>query len=194
MPKPRRVHRATIDIFNRELDRAVHGWTASETDLTSDEVRALSLAQKLAASDFSGGSAIQPALRNRLAQRSTHSKGRMIIRNHLTLFREGHALGGLGMAALLVLVLAFGLLSPQHVSATPVLNTLDASASLLVQPAIPHTRMASHNQGFYPKPVPTPVAMPVLVENSTSSLEGTPARAAPSLGEQFPIITTTISK
>jgi hypothetical protein len=194
IPKPRRVRHTAIDIFNRELDRALHAWTVSDTHLSSAEARALKLAQRLTATDFSGSSVIQQSLRSRLAERSTRFTGKLTLRNRFLLFRQGHALGSLGMAALLVLVFAVGLLSSQHVSATPVLNTLSVSTAQLVQPPISNTMPASYNQDIHPKPVPTPIALPVLAGNSTISPERTPARADSSLGAQFPIITTTISK
>ena len=194
MNKPVGDCQTPVDVFNRDLERIIRGGAVPENDLSPEEVRALQLAQNLVTADFSGSSTIRQSLRRRFSERSFRYPTRFINLNSLFLFREGRSLAGFGMAVLLAFFLVFGLLSPQHVSATPAYTTLAASAALPDQPAVSLTVAAAHNQDFYPRPVPTPLAMSASIGQSTTLPERTPVLTDPSLGKQFPIITTTISK
>jgi hypothetical protein len=194
MNKPMRANQMPVEVFNRELDRVIRGGTVPRNDLPPEEARVLQLAQNLAANDFSGNSAIQQSLRRRFSERSSRYPARFFSLSSLFLFREVRSLVGFGMAVLLVFLLVFGTLSPQHVSATPTYPSMAASAALPDQPAVSLTMAASHNQDFYPRPVPTPQVMSASIGPSTTLPERTPELTEPSLGNQFPIITTTISK
>jgi len=194
MNKPVCANQTPVEVFNRELDRIIRGGAVPENDLSSEEARVLQLAQNLVTADFSGSSTIRQSLRRRFSERSSRYPARFSRLNSLFIFREGRSLAGFGMAVLLAFLLVFGLLSPQHVSATPAYTTMAASAVLPDQPAVSLTVAASHNQDFYPRPVPTPLAMSASTGQSTTSPERTPVLTDPSLGNQFPIITTTISK
>jgi hypothetical protein len=194
MNKPERTNQTPVEVFNRELDRVIRGGAVPGNDLSPEEARALQLAQKLATLDFSGSSTIRQSLRRRLSEHTSRSPARFSSLYRLFFNREGHSLAGFGVAVLLAFLLVFGLLSPQHVSATPTYSTLPVSAALPDHPAVSLTVSASHNQGFYPRPVPTPLAMSVSTGQSTTSPERTPILTGPSAGNQFPVITTTNSK
>jgi hypothetical protein len=194
MNKPMRARPTQVEVFNRELDQIIRGGAASGENYSPEEARALQLAQNLVTADFSGGSAIRQSLRRRFSERSSRSCARFFSLSDLFLFREGRSLAGFGMAVLLAFLLVFGLLSPQHVSATPTYPSMAASAALPDQPVVSLTVAASHNQYIYPRPVPTPLAMSASIGQSTTLPERTPVLTDPSLVNQFPIITTTISK
>jgi hypothetical protein len=194
MNRPVRVRQTPVEIFNREVDRVVRGGADTGNNIPPEEARALKLARDLAAIDFSASSAIRQSLRARFTERSARYPSDITSPHRVLLFRQGHTLAGIGVAALMVLVFVVGLLSPQHVSATPVFTTAAASAALSDQPAVSLTVAVLHNQNFYPKPVPTPMAMSASTVQSTTSPEHTPVRVDQYLGNQFPIITTTISK
>ena len=194
MNKPMRARPTKVEVFNRELDQIIRGGAASGEYYSPEEARALQLAQNLATADFSGGSAIRQSLRRRFSERSSRSCPRFFSLSNLLLFREGRSLAGFGIAVLLAFLLVFGLLSPQHVSATPTYPAMAASAVLPDQPAVSFTVAASHNQDFIPRPVPTPLAMSAYSGQSTTLPERTPVLTGSSVVNQFPIITTTISK
>jgi hypothetical protein len=103
-------------------------------------------------------------------------------------------LAGTLIAALLAFVWMFGLSTPQHALATPAYTTLAVSVDLWVKPAVSLTIAGAHNQDIYPKPVPTPMAMSGSTSQSINLTVSTPMRNNSTLGQQFPIITTTISK
>jgi hypothetical protein len=194
MNKPVYANQTPVEVFNRELDRVIHGGTVPGNDLPPEEARALHLAQNLVTVDFSGSSTIRQSLRRRFSGRSSRYPARFYHLNSLFLFRESRSLAGFSMTVLLAFLLVFGLLSPQHVSATPAYTTMAASAALPGQPAVSLTVVVSHNQDFHPRPVPTPLAISVSTGQSTTLPERTPVLTDPSLGNQFPIITTTVSK
>jgi hypothetical protein len=194
MNKPQHARLTQVEVFNQELDQIIRGAAASGENYSPEEARALQLAQNLVTVDFSGGSAIRQSLRRKFSERSTRSCAGFFNLSNLLLFREGRSLAGFGMAVLLAFLLVFGLLSPQHVSATPAYPTIPASAALPGQPAVSLKVAASHNQDFYPRPVPIPLAMSASTGQSTTLPERTPVLMSPSLVNQFPIITTTISK
>jgi hypothetical protein len=194
MNKPACTNQTLVEVFNREVDRVIRGGTDSGNDLPPEEVGALQLAQNLATVDFSGSSTMRQLLRRRFSERTSQYPARFSHLNSHFLFREGRSLAGFGMTVLLALLLVFRVLSPQHVSATPANTTRAASAALPNQPAVSLTVAASQNQDFYPRPVPTPLAMSASPGQPTTLPERTPVLTDPSLGNQFPIITTTISK
>ena len=119
MNKSMRARPTQVEVFNRELDQIIRGGAVSGENHSPDEARALQLAQNLAMTDFSDGSAIQQSLRRRFSEHSSRSHARFYSLSNLLLFREGRSLAGFGIAVLLAFLLVFGLLSPQHVSATP---------------------------------------------------------------------------
>jgi hypothetical protein len=194
MNKPVRSNQTPVEVFNREVDQVIHGGAVPGNDLPPEEARALQLVQNLVTADFSGSSNIRQSLRRRFSERSSRYPARFSRLNSLFLFGESRSLAGFGMTVLLGFLLVFGLLSPQHVSATPSYTTMAASAALPDQPAVSLTVAVSHNQDFHPRPVPTPLAMSASTGQSSTLPERTPVLTDPSLGNQFPIITTTISK
>jgi len=194
MNKPVCGKQTPVQVFNRELDRVICGGTITENDLSPAEMRALQLAQNLVKADFSDSSSIRQSLRRRFSEQPSRYPARVSRLSSFFLFREGRSLVGFGMAVLLAFLLVFGVLSPQHVSATPVYPTMAASAALPDQPAVSLTVAAAHCHDFYPRPVPTPLAISPSTGHITTSPERTPVLTDPSLGNQFPIITTTISK
>jgi hypothetical protein len=194
MNKPARANQTPVEVFNQEVDRVIRGGEVTGNDLPPEELRALQLAQNLITADFSVSSTMRQLLRRRFSERTSQYPARFSHLNSLFLYREGRSLAGFGLAVLLAFLFVFGLLSPQHVSATPAYPNIAASAILPDQPAVSLTVAASHNKDFYPKPVPTPLAMSASTGQLTTLPERTPVLTDPSLGNQFPIITTTISK
>jgi hypothetical protein len=183
-----------VNDFNRELDRAARGAVNTSDDITPQDERALKLARILATADFSGSSAIRQSLRRSLAERSAPQPILQTRLNRFILFRDGRALAGTGIAVLLVFVWVFGLLAPQRVSATPAYTTLAATGALPGSPSVTFTVAVTHNQDIIPKPVPTPMAISVSTGHSATLPLSTPIRTLLPLGDQFPIVTTTISK
>jgi len=189
--RPVNARQALVDNFNRELEFITRGGAFSENDLPPEDIRALRLAQKLAAVDFSSNSIIQGSLRHRLAERSTHYTTKITGLSRIFLFRQGRAWMSLGVTALLAFILVFGLLSAQQASATPAYHHLAVQPGM---PAVSLTVAASHSQNLVPRPVPTPIALYASPVQPAASPERTPKSTDPFLGSQFPIITTTISK
>jgi hypothetical protein len=183
-----------VEVFNRELERLVRGGVVIEDDLTPDDQRALDVAQNLAVIDFSRKSAVRQILRRHLAERSLRYANRSAGFNRYLRTLDGRVLAGTLIAALLAFVWMFGLSTPRYALATPAYTTMAVSADLWVKPAVSLTIAAAHNQDIYPKPVPTPMAMSGSTSQSINLTVSTPMRNNSSLGQQFPIITTTISK
>jgi hypothetical protein len=183
-----------VEIFNRELERLVRGGEVINDDFSSENRRALEVAQNLAAIDFSSKCAFRQILRRHLMERALRFTNRNTSINYYNRIPDGRMLAGTLIAALLVFVSIFGLLAPQQASATPAYTTVAASSDLLVRPAVSLTVSVLHNQNFYPKPVPTPMAMSPVAFQSNNSTVSTPMRNNSQLGQQYPIITTTISK
>jgi hypothetical protein len=194
MNKLKRVQPMNVDVFNQELDRALQGGEVLGNNIPHDDERALKLAQYMAGIDFSESSTIQHSLRLTLSEHFIHYPRRNSFVNRVRYFHEGRALAGVGTVVLLVFIILYGLLSPQQVTATPIYNIQTASAALPMQSAISLTSSVSHSQEIYPRPVPTPIAMPAYTTLSSTMPESTPVQTDPPLGTQFPIITTTISK
>ena len=194
MNKPVRTHQTPVEVFNQELDRVIRGGADPGNVQSPEEIRSLQLARDLVRADFSDSSTIRQSLRRRFSEGSCRYPTRFSSLKSLFLFREGRSLAGFGMAVLLTFILVFGLLSPQQVPATPAYTTTAASAALPDQPAVSLTIAASHHQDFYPRPVPTPLAISASAGFSTAMPERTPVLTDPSLGNQFPIIATTNTK
>ena len=194
MNQPESAPQMSVDAFNRELDRVLRGGAASGNNMSPEDARAFQLAQNLGNVDMSGSSALRQSLRHRFSERSSRYPTRLTSLYRLFLFREGRSLAGLGLAVLLAFLVFFGLLSPQHASATPTYNLLPVSASMPDHPAVSLTVAASHYHDFYPRPVPTPLAMYASSGQSSTLPERTPVLTDLPLGSQFPVITTTTSK
>jgi len=194
MNKHSRIRQTPVESFNHELDRLIRGGEVSRDDFSPEDQRALKLAQYLVTTDFSANSAIQQPLRRRLAECSTRYP---VLNNGLKrfiLFRDGRTLAWTGIAVLLLFAWTFGLIAPQHASATPAYTTVAASAILPEKSTGPLTVAVSHNHDLFPKPVPTPVAMSASAVHSATQPVRTPLRVNLRLGNQFPIVTTTNSK
>jgi hypothetical protein len=194
MNKLKCVQPTKVDVFNHELDRVLQGGEVLGNNTPRDDERALKLAQYMAGIDFSDSSTIQRSLRRTLSERFIQYPRRNSFANRVRYFHEGRALAGISTVVLLVFVILYGLFPPHHVTATPIYDMLTTSAALPMQSAISLTSSASHSQEIYPRPVPTPIAMPTDTTLSSTMPESTPVQAGLSLGTQFPIITTTTSK
>jgi hypothetical protein len=181
-----------VDLFNREVEKALRGYPISAEDLPPEEAPALELAQRLSATDFSNQSRVQQSLRRRFSKRTSTVPGRIAILTQRYLFRDGRALLGIGVVAFLICVLAFGLVISHNISATPAYHILDTSAAMYELPAVSLTAAVAHNPSLQPQPVPTPMAISAFIP--PTSPERTPALTGTSSGNQYPAITTTTSK
>jgi hypothetical protein len=194
LDKKERLSQAPVDNFNHELDRILQGGTASEQQFPTEELNALKLALKLARADFSNSSTIRQSLRKKISERSWEKPYSTAQFRYKFMINEWRALAGIGVVLLVAFSILFGLLSPERVPGTPAAYTLPASPGSHELPATSLTAAVSPSHVFYPKPVPTPVAMPLAAGQSTTSPARTPAQDDPSLGSQLPVITTTITK